>query len=177
MAIQRRGSHRRVAESGTVKSVFDIVFHDPFSVDTTTMRNARLDWIASLAFFALLSAPLHAGEQSARVRILHAPSTVRGTIGGEAHDSYAYVGRKGEHLVVRLDWKTENGPDGANVAELTLSAAGFDDAKPLASGIWSKDGRQWQGALQRDGKVYLYVVAHPSARYTLSIRRQLPMRH
>jgi hypothetical protein len=144
------------------------------------MRNAPSGGIASLvlsALFVLFAAPLHAGEQAERVRILHAPSTVHGHVGGEAHDAYAYIGRKGEHLRVRLDWKAENGLDGTSVAELTLSATGFDDAKPLASGTWSKDGRQWDGTLQRDGKVYLYVVAHPSARYALSIRRLLRARH
>lgn len=144
------------------------------------MRNARAGWIAWLGLsvlFVLVAAPLRAGERSEHVRILHAPSIVRGMVGGEAHDSYAYVGRKGEHLIVRLDWKAENGPDGANVAELTLSTAGFDDAKPLAFGTWSKDGRQWDGTLERSGRFYVYVVAHPSARYALSLRRPVRTRH
>jgi len=141
------------------------------------MRNVRQACIAWLALLALLPVSLHAGEHPDRARILHAPSTVSGTIGGEAHDTYVYAGRKGEHLLVRLEWRAENGPDGANVAELTLSTAGFNAAAPLASGTWSEGGRQWKGTLQRTGKIYLYVVAHPSAQYTLSLRRKVPARH
>ncbi len=135
------------------------------------MRTTRNTWltIAATCLVASLPWPGHASGHAGRIHVLQAPSTVHGYVGGEAHDSYEYHARKGERLVVRVDWRTE----GANAAEFMVSGdKAFDSAEQLAYGTWSQDEHAWTGTLQDGGNLYIHVVAHPSAHYTLTIRRQ-----
>jgi hypothetical protein len=89
-------------------------------------------------------------------------------VGGESHDSYRLKARKGERLLVRIAWRHE----GDNRAEVTISASGaFETAEPLSRGEWAANGTEWRGTIVTTGTVYIYVVAHPSAHYTLTIRR------
>lgn len=134
--------------------------------------NPRLYWIAFLliALLVLPSPPSLAGllTQEDEVRELKLPGRIHGFIGGESHDTYRIAVAKGERLIIRFAWRHDEG----NRAEATVSArAAFEDAEPLASGAWSLNGEQWVGTIQETGPVYVYVVAHPSAHYTLSVRR------
>src|SRR5687768_18265969 len=49
---------------------------------------------------------------------LRNPATVRGTIGGESHDSYVIRARKGQMMTVRLSWREERNELGINQAQL-----------------------------------------------------------
>lgn len=91
---------------------------------------------------------------------------VRGFIGGESHDGYVVRARKGQVMTVRLDWRRE----GDNRASLTVSeSADFYTGEPVKFGSEYDDGRRWIGTVQRTGDYYFYVVAHPSAHYTLRV--------
>ena len=137
-----------------------------------SMRNTMHAWLlaASACLFAFLAQQADASAHHDRGLVLHVPCSVHGSIGGEAHAAYVYPVRKGESLIVRLAWE----PEDANVAEFTISEGKtFETAEPLAHGTWSRDGREWSGTMKKTGRVFIYVVAHPSAHYTLTIRRRV----
>jgi hypothetical protein len=91
---------------------------------------------------------------------------VRGFVGGESHDSYVIRARKGQALTVRLSWRRE----GDNRASLSVSEApDFYSAEPAKFGTEYDGGRRWEGRIPKTGDYYIYVVAHPSARYALKV--------
>lgn len=93
-------------------------------------------------------------------------STVQGQIGGEAHDGYVIYVRKGQKLTVQLNWKAEDD----NRADFTVSRqANFFASSPVKFGLESYAGDRWSGLVPRSGNYYIYVVAHPSADYTLKV--------
>ena len=97
---------------------------------------------------------------------LRSPATVRGFIGGEAHDSYVIHVRKGQTLAVQISWRREDD----NRADFTVSNSGdFFDSAPVKFGRESDKGRRWRGKVPRTGNYYIYVTAHPDAHYTLRI--------
>ncbi len=99
-------------------------------------------------------------------RRLRSPASVRGFIGGESHDSYVIRARKGQLLKVRLSWRRE----GDNRASLSVSEPqDFYSAEPAKFGTEYDGGRRWAGRIPKTGNYYVYVVAHPSAHYTLKV--------
>lgn len=97
-------------------------------------------------------------------RRLRSSASVRGLIGGESHDSYVIHARKGSLLTVRLSWRRE----GENRASLTVSESpDFYAGEPAKFGTEDDSGQRWTGRVPKTGDYYLYVVAHPSAQYTL----------
>ena len=133
-----------------------------------TLRRVRITLIA-ISVAAVVAVPRSGFARTQEARALKVPSTVHGLVGGESHDAYRLDVRKGEHLVVRLGWRAEKGTR----AEATLStSAAFENAEPLTGGKWSADGREWTGTVGETGTIYVYVVAHPSAHYTLRILRK-----
>ena len=91
---------------------------------------------------------------------------MRGFIGGESHDGYVVHARKGQILTVRLSWRRE----GENRASLAVSQSpDFYSGELAKFGAESDDGQRWAGRVPRTGDYYVYVVAHPSARYTLKV--------
>jgi hypothetical protein len=99
-------------------------------------------------------------------RRLRNPVSVRGFIGGESHDGYVVRAHKGQVLTVRLSWRREDD----NRASLALSeSADFYTGEPVKFGTEYDDGRRWVGTVPRTGDYYVYVVAHPSAHYTLHV--------
>jgi hypothetical protein len=67
-------------------------------------------------------------------------------------------------MTVQLSWRDEGG----NRAEFTVSdTRGFFEAEPVAFG--RKSDKRWTGKIPRTGDYYVYVVAHPEARYTLKV--------
>jgi len=108
------------------------------------------------------------------LRRLRSPATARGFIGGEAHDGYVVRARKGSVLTVRLSWRRE----GDNRASFTVSESpDYYAGEPVKFGAEDSDGQRWTGRVPRTGNYYVYVVAHPSAHYTLKVSiRQSPGR-
>ena len=95
---------------------------------------------------------------------LRRQSMVKGFIGGESHDSYVIRARKGETLIVRISWQHV----GENRAEFTVSES--PDAfsgEPVEFGSRSNDDKYWSGKIPKTRDYYIYVVAHPTAHYTL----------
>lgn len=100
-------------------------------------------------------------------RRLRSPAPVRGFIGGESHDGYVVRARKGSVLTVRLSWRRE----GDNRASFSVSESpDFYSGEPTKFGAEYDDGQRWAGRVTRTGDYYVYVVAHPSAHYTLHVR-------
>jgi len=97
---------------------------------------------------------------------LRRQSMVKGFIGGESHDSYIIRARKGETLSVQISWRLV----ADNRCEFTVSES--PDAfigEPVAFGNRSDDDKHWNGKIPKTRDYYIYVVAHPSAHYTLSV--------
>ncbi|HYJ48256.1 MAG TPA: hypothetical protein VEV81_16705, partial [Pyrinomonadaceae bacterium] len=100
------------------------------------------------------------------LRRLRGRATVRGLVGGESHDGYVVGARQGQVLTVRLSWQRE----GENRASLAMSESpDFYSGEMAQFGTESKDGQRWTGRIPKTGDYYLYVVAHPSAHYTLKV--------
>lgn len=97
---------------------------------------------------------------------LRGSAPVRGFIGGESHDGYVVLARKGSVLTARLSWRRE----GDNRASLALSESpDFYSGEPTKFGAEFDNGKRWVGRVPRTGDYYVYVVAHPSAQYTLKV--------
>jgi hypothetical protein len=88
---------------------------------------------------------------------------VNGSIGGESHDSYVIRARKGQILTVSLSWQREDD----NRASFTVSESPDFSGAPANFGHGSHEDTKWAGRVPRTGNYYVYVVAHPSARYKL----------
>ena len=97
---------------------------------------------------------------------LTSPAVVRGFIGGESHDAYVIRASKGKTMTVDLSWRAE----GDNRAEFGVSEMpGFFNIKLVTFGKASDDGKRWTGKIPKTANYYIYVVAHPSARYILKV--------
>ena len=98
---------------------------------------------------------------------LNSPAVVNGFIGGEAHNSYVIRARRGQTMTVQISWKRTDD----NRAEFTVSrSANFFNAESVKFGKESNNGKRWIGIIPKAGNYYIYVVAHPSARYTLKVK-------
>lgn len=126
---------------------------------------------ASLLFVALATLFLPANLTRAQddktpKKRLRSLATVKGFIGGEAHDSYVIRARKGQTMTVRISWKQKDG----NRAEFNMSeSANFFNGEPITFGETSDEGKRWSGKVPKTGDYYIYVVAHPTANYTLRV--------
>lgn len=99
-------------------------------------------------------------------KMLRNSAEVRGFIGGESHDAYVIRATKGKTMTVQLSWLDEAG----NRAEFTVSdMPGFFEAVPVTFGKESDDGKRWTGTIPKTANYYIYIVAHPSARYNLKV--------
>ena len=97
---------------------------------------------------------------------LTSPATVRGFVGGEGHDSYVIRARKGQTLKVNISWRRKDN----NRAEFTVSrSANFYGGSSVNFGVESMNGKRWRGKVSRTGNYYIYVVANPTANYTLKV--------
>ncbi len=117
---------------------------------------------------AILGAAGSASAQTDRTpkKRLTSPATVNGYIGGEAHDSYVIRAQKGRTMTVNISWRRS----GKNRAEFSVSrSANFYSSSPVNFGTESNGGKRWRGKIPRTGNYYIYVVAHPTAKYTLRV--------
>ena len=98
---------------------------------------------------------------------LKSSAVVRGFIGGESHDSYVIRAVKGKTMMVQISWRRE-GDNNAGF-EITESSSFFSNKELITFGEESKDGTRWTGKIPKTANYYIYVVAHPTARYTLRV--------
>jgi len=91
---------------------------------------------------------------------------VNGFVGGESHNSYVIRARKGQTLTLSLSWRRKDD----NRASFTVSESPDFSGAPAKFGHASHEDTKWAGQVPRAGNYYVYVVAHPSARYTLKAR-------
>jgi hypothetical protein len=113
------------------------------------------------------SAPAGATKvEVARAKRLKSMVPVNGFVGGESHDSYVIRARKGQTLTVSLSWKSEDD----NRASFTVGESAEFSGAPAKFGHGSHEDTKWAGTVPRTGNYYVYVVAHPSARYRLKAR-------
>lgn len=98
---------------------------------------------------------------------LRSPAVASGFVGGEAHDSYVIRVRRGRTMTVQINWRRKDD----NKAEFTVSeSANFFEGAQVAFGTESNQGKRWSGRAPQTGNYYIYVVAHPTAHYTLRVR-------
>jgi hypothetical protein len=112
--------------------------------------------------------PDAAGTQvvASPARRLRSLVPLRGFIGGESHDGYVVRAREGQTLTVRLSWRSE----GDNRASLAVSESpDFYSGELAKFGTEYDNGTRWIGRIPRSGDYYVYVVAHPSAHYTIKV--------
>ena len=127
----------------------------------------RLPFLLLVTVTILLAAsPSRAQDDTTPKKRLRSPATTRGFIGGESHDSYVIRTRKGQTMTVRISWRRE----GDNKADFTFSESpSFFGAEQVSFGSLSPDSRRWTGRIPKSRDYYIYVVAHPTAHYTLRV--------
>lgn len=90
-------------------------------------------------------------------------ATIQGLIGGESHDSYMFSASEGQRMTVQI---TSTG----DKADFTVSTSEpFESAEPVKFGKATNKGKRWVGKVPQSGNYYIYVTAHPQARYTLNV--------
>lgn len=138
------------------------------NTDFVQTRIRRLLILAGLVATVTLAADLSSAQpRPTPPKRLRSPATVRGFIGGESHDAYVIRAAKGKTLTVQLSWRQEGG----NRAEFSVSdMSGFFEAEPVDFGVRSDNEKRWTGKIPKTGNYYIYVVAHPDARYVLKVR-------
>lgn len=90
-------------------------------------------------------------------------AVVRGFIGGESHDSYMFHALADRKVTIRLT-------STANRAQFTVSTSEFGEDVPF--GKLSNRRNTWTGTIPTTGVYFISVVAHPTARYTLTVTKE-----
>ena len=69
-------------------------------------------------------------------------------------------------MTVQISWRRE----GDNSASFSVSdMPGFFGVDSVTFGETSEDDKRWSGKIPKTANYYIYVVAHPTARYTLRV--------
>lgn len=119
-----------------------------------------------LAALLLAANVVWAQEDTTPKKRLRSPATASGVIGGEAHAGYVIRARKGQTMTVQITWRRKDD----NRAEFTVSeSSNFFNGGQVTFGKSSDKGKRWSGKIPRTKNYYIYVVAHPTANYTLSV--------
>lgn len=138
---------------------------DLFSDWSKDMRRdfSSLIYAAVIISLVALLPSVSAGQAAPKAKRLHAPATVRGLIGGEAHDAYVIRVPKGRSLSVQISWRSEDD----NTASFGVGTSA--DFEPVTFGKESADGKKWVGRVPRTGDYFIEVMAHPRAHYVLKV--------
>jgi hypothetical protein len=130
------------------------------------LRKTSLLFAAIVALLLGANVALSQEDRTPKKR-LRSPAVVRGFVGGESHDSYVIRAGRGTTMTVRISWRRE----GDNRAEFTISdSPNFFSAEQVNFGEEFDGGKSWRGKIPATRNYYIYVVAHPTARYTLSVK-------
>ena len=133
---------------------------------SVTLQSASLRLVAITAFL-LAGHAAHAQDNFERLR---SPAIVRSFIGGESHDSYVIRARAGQLMAVQISWRRVHNEVGDNHAEFFVSdSPEFSGDGEVKFGKTSNRGKRWRGKIPKTGNYYIYVVAHPTAHYTLRV--------
>ncbi len=89
--------------------------------------------------------------------------SIRGQVGGEEHDGYSLELEAGRTVNVALSAR------GGRASFKVCDSDNFAETGPVAFGQQSSDGKSWKGEIPVRKRYYIYVVAYPEARYTLSL--------
>ena len=124
--------------------------------------------VGSLSIFLFAANIVHGQDHTRR---LHSPAKVKGFVGGESHDSYVIHARKGQVMTVEIAWARVHDKDnGDNRAEFFVGTLpNFDGDGQVKFGHESNNGKRWSGKIPKTGNYYIYVMAHPTAHYTLKV--------
>jgi hypothetical protein len=130
------------------------------------VRQVKLIFCAILSLAATLA---WTQEDTIPKKRLHIPAVATGFVGGESHDTYVIHAQKGSAVsIVSIDISWQRSED--NQAQFTVSESpNFFNSAPVIFGSESRQGRHWSGQVPAAGDYYIYVVAHPSAHYTLRV--------
>lgn len=121
---------------------------------------------SALAILLLCAGLASAQTDSTPKKRLKSPATVSGLVGGEAHDSYVIRARKNQILTVRISWVG----GGDKKAQFVISKSNdFFAGDVLQGGRETYDGRTQTRKIPVTGDYYIYVTAHPTAKYTLKV--------
>jgi hypothetical protein len=125
----------------------------------------KFSWVLVLL---LLGGLTRAQTESPAKRILGS-AILRGVVGGESHDAFVIKALKGQTLTLQLSWKLE----AKNTASFVLSrSASFFSAEPVQFGRFSSDQKRWVGKIPVSSDYFVFIVAHPTAQYTLWVKQQ-----
>ncbi len=120
--------------------------------------------LTSVAVVLLLAGFAVAQDQEAEgICFSGKTAIIRGFIGGEAHDSYAFHVKAGRKVTITITSK-------GNRAGFGVSTSEFGDQ--LGFGKESNGGNTWTGTIPETGVYFISVTAHPQARYTLKITKE-----
>ena len=89
--------------------------------------------------------------------------SVRGQVGGEEHDGYLVELEANRAVKITLVAK------GGRAKFKLCDSDNFFETGPVPFGKTSPNGRSWTGTIPVRKLYYIYVVAYPDARYTLSL--------
>ena len=135
-------------------------------MNISKILNRACSTVCLLIVLFFVASSTMAQTDSTPKKRLTSPATVKGLVGGESHDSYAIRAQKGQTLIVQISWVRKDD----NRAEFTISrSANFFNAESVKVGKESNNGKTWSGKISTTGNYYIYVVAHPSAKYTLKV--------
>ncbi len=93
------------------------------------------------------------------------PATVKGTVGGESHDSYVIRVRKNQTLTVQITWKEK----GDRVGHFIVSRSDNFFTGGVIRGISTYNEKNWYSKLKKTGDYYIYVTGNPVVNYTLKV--------
>ncbi len=119
----------------------------------------------AVTFFVASSVTLAQTDSTPKKRLKN-PATVKGFIGGESHDSYGIKAQKGQIMTVQISWLRND----ENRASFTVTkSTNFYNANSVKFGRESLKGKRWSCKIPQTGNYYIYVVAYPTAKYTLKV--------
>ncbi len=140
-------------------------------IKSMKMNNSNTSTKICLTFFAVAILFLTAGAapaQTAQVKKkrLQSPAAVKGFVGGESHDGYVIRARKNQTLKVQISWAG----GGDKKAQFVISKSDdFFAGDLLEGGSETYDGKSQTRKIPVTADYYIYVTAHPTAKYTLKV--------
>lgn len=133
--------------------------------NSNTLTKIRLIFFAMTILF-LATGAAQAQTDSVKKKRLPNPAAVKGFVGGEAHDSYVIRARKNQTIKVQISWTG----GGDKKAQFVISKSDdFFAGDVLEGGSETYDGRTQTRKVPATGDYYIYVTAHPTAKYTLKV--------